>query len=1037
MSNLAYKLDDQEDDEDFLQSLREREERKKQFRLINGGGRDDESTIDDPDDDYSDADDNVIDLNERRAKKEDSVSDLQAQEERSGSDTDSPFTYSDEKKSRVSGLAKSSRKKLIFGSLFGAGAIAGIIGGVISFLPLKIMHITNNLEKDSFSSVNSAVDRAQERFLSNYFKKHVIPGLTNNSICRSTKTIDKSCYAAIPGQNPVERLYSTWRDARLENRLANKYGIEFARKGNQYTISINGNVNTINDIEGWRKNPDLDLWQAVGSKDDVRRELRKALSEETKYLRALKLYGLGSFVERKYGVTRCVFACSTRDKFSDWKTRKREAFQIKMARGLQRQNAVLGLAMECLVSSDCDTYDSTDDDNIRRNKLEKKIDDYLKSSGQQVAGETVEKIVKTVDGVQAEGGLSKFLFREVFGETAAKITSKALPVIGWIDFGATVVRVAKNTGPAIKRARYAVLSVTAVQTAMAYLSHRDEIKNGRVDMELMGSVADSLGDAVGGKDYSGWPAESSPLYQKIMGTGTSSTTSFNIFDSKAYATSQTAKPPCDDGAVMTARICPEEMFATNNVATDVGKAFQTAPLNALGGIADVWEATYGRIRGIPSAILQKAIENDPALQIVQQKIGEISQGLVTTAAKYILGFPSPDNTSGVRRFNTAAAGFDVMALEYGQYGLGAQEVSNAEMAAIKLDQKQQQDYEFNSKSFAARMFDTEDSQSFVSRVAIAMPSSVLASGQNIAVSLSSPISLFTKGLASFSSSPKVSAAEDLQNCTFDINSTEEQCGNDFGLPQVGYPINKPVFSTDPDNLTDATCDQATKAWTDNVKEDPNTGIDLHTTVNDCLLLAASITSGGAQYDTSLVPQRDLPNANSQAGPNTSGPIQSTFSYDEYASMSHDQLVSKILSNPNWQPQSNRPTDDIKNGIAKDDLMRLILAIVEKANVVIKPSVIKTGHKDCSGPGRTSNHYSGNAIDIGNEDIAPQLVPWLYANREALGINELIISPVPADAKTLSGGNPFTFDTTTMNDHKNHIHVSVKAPKVTSPKCGGS
>lgn len=171
-------------------------------------------------------------------------------------------------------------------------------------------------------------------------------------------------------------------------------------------------------------------------------------------------------------------------------------------------------------------------------------------------------------------------------------------------------------------------------------------------------------------------------------------------------------------------------------------------------------------------------------------------------------------------------------------------------------------------------------------------------------------------------------------------------------------------------------------------------------------------------------------------PTNSSGGASTFNYGEYAAMSREQLIQRLYASPNFKPQNGNPKKDIDSGIASTDLIRLMLAIVEKANIIIRPSVIKTGHNDCTNGGGTSNHFSGNAVDIGNEEVAPQLVPWLTTNSAALGINELIINPVPAGGSTLSQGKPHTYNTATMNDHKDHIHVSVKAPRVLSSKCGG-
>jgi hypothetical protein len=108
---------------------------------------------------------------------------------------------------------------------------------------------------------------------------------------------------------------------------------------------------------------------------------------------------------------------------------------------------------------------------------------------------------------------------------------------------------------------------------------------------------------------------------------------------------------------------------------------------------------------------------------------------------------------------------------------------------------------------------------------------------------------------------------------------------------------------------------------------------------------------------------------------------------------------------------------------------MLVAIVEQAKVTISPSVIQTGHDKCTSSLYTSNHYGGNAIDIANEDVAPQLIPWLYNNRVSLGINELIFNRMPVGTATLKNGVNFAYGTTTLNEHDNHIHVSVKGPKL--------
>jgi hypothetical protein len=153
-------------------------------------------------------------------------------------------------------------------------------------------------------------------------------------------------------------------------------------------------------------------------------------------------------------------------------------------------------------------------------------------------------------------------------------------------------------------------------------------------------------------------------------------------------------------------------------------------------------------------------------------------------------------------------------------------------------------------------------------------------------------------------------------------------------------------------------------------------------------------------------------------------------------MTHDQLVDLILGAPNWKPQNSGPTNDIKNGIAKDDLLRLIAALLEALpSENITASYIRTGHDCRTTNGNISNHMGGLALDIGGagqtEASMNNMYGWLYQNAAALNINELIHDPVPTGMSTLRQGQPFTYDATTLKEHQNHIHVSVKGPQPTS------
>lgn len=84
-------------------------------------------------------------------------------------------------------------------------------------------------------------------------------------------------------------------------------------------------------------------------------------------------------------------------------------------------------------------------------------------------------------------------------------------------------------------------------------------------------------------------------------------------------------------------------------------------------------------------------------------------------------------------------------------------------------------------------------------------------------------------------------------------------------------------------------------------------------------------------------------------------------------------------------------------------------------------------------GNGSHHGAGRAVDIGNEDIASALLPVVATDTKVqeLGIDELIFdASVAGEADrnlwNYDGGQKHDFSASTLNEHRDHIHFSVKA-----------
>jgi hypothetical protein len=107
------------------------------------------------------------------------------------------------------------------------------------------------------------------------------------------------------------------------------------------------------------------------------------------------------------------------------------------------------------------------------------------------------------------------------------------------------------------------------------------------------------------------------------------------------------------------------------------------------------------------------------------------------------------------------------------------------------------------------------------------------------------------------------------------------------------------------------------------------------------------------------------------------------------------------------------------------LQALILIISRMSPVIRISSLVRSG--------TGSHHTEGRAVDIGNEEIAADLLPQIARADKILefGIDELIFDAAilhEADRNKFNfdQGAKHNFDEATLNQHGNHIHFAVKA-----------
>lgn len=155
------------------------------------------------------------------------------------------------------------------------------------------------------------------------------------------------------------------------------------------------------------------------------------------------------------------------------------------------------------------------------------------------------------------------------------------------------------------------------------------------------------------------------------------------------------------------------------------------------------------------------------------------------------------------------------------------------------------------------------------------------------------------------------------------------------------------------------------------------------------------------------------------------------------------MIDAILTNSNIVFGNYQSADvqrrDIQN-CSTDNLLGVILYAAEQSGVRVLINALASDHGGCfinSVSPFSSLHNKGKAIDIGyygngnvkhNAD-GDKLFKFLYNNREALHINQIIWQDPPAGFQCVGDSKPVDcyrfYGTSTMGEHYHHIHVGVE------------
>jgi hypothetical protein len=822
--------------------------------------------------------------------------------------TFNPHDRSDRGSTRKVLRAANKHKKLM---LIGTGLSTGVIGLIVAvffvLIPLKIEHIVTNLQNRFFSSSENAVDKQSENLLSDYVKKYVMPALTR---C-SGSSIDKNCNPAFgKTSNPVDALYKGWSQARLENKLAENYGIEFRynKYNRRYYMKVPGITNPKgDDITSFvdphnRREFDKDLFTQV-SRGQVREAVSTAFANESKWKKVMYRYKVGRLLEEKYGIERCLIYCEKRDELAAKIADQKIAAQLYLInRVITPRTKVLGVVMECLIDPSCNpekteptvatetstssgsnpgTSTTTTDGTVTITTGSEEagapkdltfdarvLEEFAAERGSLATAEQLEKAYKDI----SDNSYQKYILKEILaklhlGDLAGTAVDSA-NVIQWVNTAANLTVDMKKAGPSVTKLSYVTNASADIKIFSMYRTYADEIHTGHVTATEVGSLVKSLGpisstaskkDLVGGTAS----AEETPLFNNLI-TRVSTTTG-----SSSYTCANHKSPG-------SSLICSEEKLGGSNAATGISNLLSTPPLSYISDIASAWHSVVGGIFNFVGNVFGSIIGSIPGINSITSFISSAAQPFFNFLTNKLIPNPFSSNMSGGRTFDLMAVGADVAGNDFAHEGLGGKVVSATTAATIAAEQDNKARQEFSHQSIFARLFSTDSQYSLISNIAMDIPFDTQGSAESSFASLASnPLGALMSSFASiFSGSAKAGSISGVVDGHDFANVTQYE-------PEVvahpGDYWNK-YCSDDASNAYMKNNDW-NKAASQNIN--PETGQPDNTSADPCLTIKAAICADGATSDASLCTPDDLADANGgQAGsataPSSSSGYQNPF-----------------------------------------------------------------------------------------------------------------------------------------------------------------
>lgn len=885
---------------------------------------------------------------------------------------------------RISGLGKKR------GAAIGGGIAGVVLIGLLSIfsflLPFKLTHIIENIEERIGQVPQYAIEQRLEYYMNRYL---IMRTLESRGV-----SIDKNgTNFTYLGKGIPGTLYTNWQGAKLEVKMLDQYGYRLEPVNPDAGV---GSLDT--NPTKWKLVSDVPGSEGIPlDRTEARRFVRKFAKENTRWYQVVKRFHMRTIMKRYFGIGNWKPFERKVDRTRDTYFETKKAFKKRVVQAtIGRSSSRLGIYLTCVTDPDtCSDklgepdVSSSGDDLLTTSQIDDAAEEFSEN-GLRIVGDGIDD-----EAAQATAGL---IFDNIKDFGIKKILGSIIAGAGILDFFSNVVLSLENG--TLSQIVYDRNAQQYVGFASSFMSGEDQQQAGEdydiQDAQVMTEILDNF--------------ETSPVYRQLNNVTDYSEDGSQI---RRDCNGDGNNDILEEGEV----VCPQKKLVQNKTAFTSYPAWDGVVVPIAEGIDSTIGAILDFVNGGIEAVLN-ATGVTAALTGLLEKFG-IDTFLADNFASLlndIFGMAVSGDEQEVEAYDNIVGSYSVLQSSLGgdtspdgENSIGGQLLTDEQVVAINNETRQQQEYEQSQQSVFARYVDPTNYQSLTGQAAMHMPSSFSAASIR-ASSILTPTSIF-KSISNLFVKP--TKAQDLP------------AHNPFDALQMGIPADHPIFTAnngegmDPEEVrTTYQCDlpvgdrPQNKVVTDRTDKYP---FSVRAQSDPCLLEKVTEEAGTMYFTGKFDEGIDATASESNATP--TGNVK--------------DLAQQVLNTPSitYDPGTKGPFEELARGeqasvpspeapAPKTDVAPELLQLMLDLSGQGIP--IRVGDLTSKDHTSTSKHYVGKGLDIGNEEQANRIMPYLFDNREQYKLDELFFNGTLD--KTLRDGQPCNCS---VAGHHNHIHVSVR------------